>query len=173
MIELEQLTEHLSSIKPSDWNKLFGLMPEIDATQKFGEVMGGDKLPDDSITMPYWSSAKIVDKFFYAVNDLDVVPVYNWTSWKEGKNLLDDNRTNYNNLTIETLCKLLSIVIRADRFSDGYLVSMFTNGKMLKIIRAIKINRDQYFLLQEQHWSGRGRQEHAPSDASQPNQMRK
>ncbi|GAB3981430.1 hypothetical protein GCM10028806_50960 [Spirosoma terrae] len=150
MIQLDQLTEHLNRIEPNDWNKLFGLIPEIEATETFGEVRGGDTLPDGSIAMPYWSSAKIVDKFLHAVNDLDVVPVYNWTSWKEGKSLLDDNSTDYNTLPIETLCKLLTIIIRADRFSDGYLVGMFANGKMLKIIKAIKGNRDQYLLLREQ-----------------------
>ncbi|UFH52233.1 DUF6508 domain-containing protein [Spirosoma sp. KNUC1025] len=150
MIELDQLTGHLTSIKTSDWNKLFALIPEIEATETFGEIKGGDKLPDGSIAMPYWNSAKIVDKFLYTVADLDMVPIYNWASWQEGNRLLDDNRTNYNNLTIETLCKLLTIIIRADRFSDGYLVSMFTNGKMLKIIQAIKINREQHFLVQKQ-----------------------
>ncbi|MFD2573642.1 DUF6508 domain-containing protein [Spirosoma soli] len=159
MIELEQLAEHLKSIKPNDWNKLFGLIPEIESTEKFGEVRGGNKLPDGSMTMPYWSSGEIVDKFFYAVNDLDIVPIYNWISWKAGKSLLDNKNTDYATLDIETLCRLLTIIIRADRFSDGYLVGMFENGVMLSIIKAMKLNREQAFLFQEQRWSGRGRQD--------------
>ncbi|GAB3494454.1 hypothetical protein GCM10027341_10640 [Spirosoma knui] len=147
MTELEQLPEHLKSITPTDWNKLFELIPEIESTEKFGEIKGGDALPDGSITMPYWSSTNIVDKFFHAVNDLDIVPVYNWASWQEGKSLLDDNSTDYNNLPIETLCKLLTVIIRADRFSDGYLVSMFANGNMLKIIKAMKYNRERAIQL--------------------------
>ena len=40
MIELENLQEHLKSLKADDWERLFSLLPEIEATKKFGEVVG-------------------------------------------------------------------------------------------------------------------------------------
>jgi len=37
-----------------------------------------------------------------------------------------------------TLCKLLTTIIRADRFSDGYMLSAFKHGDILEILKELK-----------------------------------
>lgn len=138
MIELDELPAHLNTLSQTDWNKLFMLIPKIEITNKFGEVKGGEQLPDGSMTMLYWSSNEIVDQFYNAVHEINIIPVFNWADWKEGDKYLNDAQLDYGSLDIVTLCKLLTAIIRADRFSDGYLIGMFKNGVILKVIKAIE-----------------------------------
>ncbi len=140
MIELEKLQEHIRTLTTNDWDGLFSLLPEIEATKKFGELKSGEKLEDGSLIFPYWSSSKIVDKVFELIHELDIVPVFDWTSWDEGKSILNNQDFNYSNLDTITLCKLLTTIVRADRFNDGFFVLNFENGVIPKIIKAIKQN---------------------------------
>ena len=138
MIELDKLPEHLTTIKQSDWKKLFDLLDEIKATDKFGEVKGMEKLTNGSITFSYWFSFEVVDKFLRIVRELDITPDFEWTKWEKGRTILKNNKQDYEQFDIITLCKFLTTIIRAGRFSDGYLVSCFKNGIISKIILSIK-----------------------------------
>jgi hypothetical protein len=141
MIRLENLQEHIQTLKANDWNRLFALLSEIDATEKFGEIKGADKITDGFTTFPYWSSSDIVDKVFRLIKELDLVPVFDWTSWDEGNRILKSQEFDYSTLDTITLCKLLTTIVRTDRFSDGFLVLNFENGVVPKILRAIKQNQ--------------------------------
>lgn len=120
--------------------RLFSLLPEIEATKKFGEVEGGEQTEDGSFTFPYWSSSEIVDKVFQLIHELNLVPAFDWKSWDEGKSILNNQDFNYSNLDTITLCKLLTTIVRADRFNDGFFVLNFENRVIPKIIKAIKQN---------------------------------
>ena len=140
MIALEKLQEHIRTLTAKDWDRLFSLLSEIEATKKFGEINGGEKLENGSFTFPYWSSSEIVDKVLELMHELDIVPVFDWTIWDEGKTILENQDFNYSNLDTITLCKLLTIIVRANRFNDGFFALNFENGVLPKIIKAIKQN---------------------------------
>ncbi len=143
MIELEKLQEHIRTLTTNDWDRLFSLLPEIEATKEFGEVNGGEQLENGSFTFPYWSSSEIVDKVFQLIHELSLVPAFDWTSWNEGKSILNSKEFNYSTLDTITLCKLLTTIVRADRFNDGFFVLNFENGVIPKIIKAIKRNENK------------------------------
>jgi ADP-ribosylglycohydrolase len=140
MIDLEQLQKHLATLRYGDWAKLFDLLPVIERTDKFGEVKGGEKLENGFMTFPYWNSSEIVDKTFDVIDELNLNPIFDWTSWKEGKSILNDNYFNYSELDSITLCKLFTTIIRADRFNDGFMISCFENGIFSKIIKGLQKN---------------------------------
>jgi Family of unknown function (DUF6508) len=141
MSELENFQEHIRKLTTNDWDRLFSLLPEIEATKKFGEVKGGEQLENGSFTFPYWSSSEIVDKVFHLIHELSLVPAFDWTSWNEGKSILNSQEFNYSTLDTITLCKLLTTIVRTDRFNDGFFVLNFENGVIPKIIKAIKQNQ--------------------------------
>jgi ADP-ribosyl-[dinitrogen reductase] hydrolase len=143
MVNEQDFQTHLKTIKPENWDRFFRLLLEIDTTTKFGEVKGGNKLEDDSIQMPYWSWSKIVDDFFDIFHDINLCVVFDWGKWTEGKNILNQKDFNFNKLDTFTLCKLLTTIVRADRFNDGFLVSCFENGIVPSIIKAIKQNESK------------------------------
>lgn len=140
MTPIEQLPEHLKTISKSDWQQLFDILTEINQTKSFGEIIGGKKLSNGSIMMPFWVPAEIVERFLKLVYKLGIVPVFDWMNWKEGKKILCDKNKDYTLLNTITLCKLLTTIIRADRFNDGFLISCFEDGTISKIIKGLQVN---------------------------------
>src|SRR5664279_5111286 len=105
--------------------------------------MGGlEKSEDGVLFFPYWISSEIVSKFLQTVNDLNIIPAFDWGGWVEGKEILHNREQDYNKLDIITLCKLMTCIIRSNRFSDGVLVGSFEDGTMQRIIRALKNKND-------------------------------
>jgi hypothetical protein len=134
------LQEHLQTLTEEDWNKLFVLIPELESTTKFGEIKGGKRLADGSISDIYVLPSKIVDEVYFVLCDLDLIPIFDWVNWHEGKSILDNPDFDYSTLDTVTLCKLLTVIVRTDRFCEGFFVSNFENGVMQKIIHAFKHN---------------------------------
>ena len=90
--------------------------------------------------MPYINSAKVINDFFHLSHEIGIVPDFEWTSWSEGREIINDSETDYSKLDNETLCKLLTVINRADRFNEGFLVSCFENGIIHKILHGFKQN---------------------------------
>lgn len=59
---------------------------------------------------------------------------FDWMNWREGEQLVDDpvllRRAN-----LQTLRKLLTAHVRADRFSEGHLAGTFESGHILMILK--------------------------------------
>ena len=140
MIEIEDFQKHLETLKTKDWKRLFDLLPQIEKTEKFGEIKGGEKLENGSMADFYWSWSEIVDKAFNVITELNLNPIFDWSSWKEGKSFLNDNHFDYSELDTITLCKLLTTIIRADRFNNGFMISCFESGIITKIIKGLQKN---------------------------------
>jgi hypothetical protein len=142
MTDLKELPDHLKTLTTAQWNALFAFIPEIESTEVFGNIGGGERLEDERFTSPYWIQAEIVEKTSNELFKLNILPVYDWTTWNEGRSLLNDD-TDFKTLDVILLCKLLTIVYRLDRFSDGTIVHYFTSGVILKILQALKHNIEQ------------------------------
>lgn len=139
-MDLKDFDRHLQTLQPNDWNRLFALLPEIEKTHNFGALVGGEPLPNGSITGIHWAEEKIIHETVNICNDLQLVVVFDWTAWEEGKRMLQDPHTNFAELDTITLCKLITIIIRSDRFNEGTTILFFENGVFGKIISAIKGN---------------------------------
>ena len=121
----------------TEWQRLFDLIPLIEDTKTFGEFAGREKISEEVYTFPYVVPAAVIDDFFRIVHELDIVPVFDWTNWTEGRGLLNDQNADYSKLDIITLCKLITVIVRADRFNEGFMVSCFKSGIVLKILKAL------------------------------------
>ena len=140
MIELEKYYAHIQSLKPNDWNRLFELLPKIEATEKFGEWKGGEELDDGSFTMPYCEWNEIIREVVHTFNELNLLVKFDWVNWTEGKTILNNKDFDYSKLDTVTLCKLFTTIIRADRFNEGGLILCFNNGIVSNIIKAMQQN---------------------------------
>lgn len=138
-MELENLQEHIQKLTHEEWDKLFSLIPQIESQTEFGEDNFGEILPNGSPNIIHaWDPSPVVMQFVYTADSLGLVPVYDWPSWEEGRQLLQDDTSSYDHLDTVSLIKLFTMMIRADRFSDGFLVLSFENGSVLKILKALK-----------------------------------
>jgi len=146
MIELENFPKHLSTLKSRDWEKLFKLIPQIEATQIFGQIKSIERFNDSSLTFPDRNSSEIINKSINIIGELNISHSFDWTMWNEGKSILNDKDLDYSKLDTMTLCKLLTTIIRTDRFNDGFLISCFERGVITKIIKGLKSNIHFHYL---------------------------
>ena len=63
---------------------------------------------------------------------------FDWGAWKEGNDMLNDATFDFDNIDIPDKCRLITAVVRADRFSEGYLVACFESGLVLRILASIQ-----------------------------------
>lgn len=138
MNDLENLPTHLKSITPSEWQKLFDLNERIMKSKSFGEIVGGEKIEENVSTFPYWKWSDITTEFNKTIHDMQLIVSFDWPDWEEGIQLLKDRKQTYQDLDEITLCKLLTVIVRADRFSDGTLVRAMKDGTISKIVSALK-----------------------------------
>ena len=119
MIPVEELPAQLTLISKSDWADLFKHLPGLRATK--------DKERDKAVS-------EMVDQAYY----MQLIVAFDWSKWPEGKAMLDTPDTDYSALDGATLCKLLTTIVRADRFTEGYLKAMAKEGTLAKIVEGLK-----------------------------------
>ena len=68
----------------------------------------------------------------------ELVVSFDWSAWDEGREWYkNSNESKYEALDIPTALKLLTAVMRNDRFNEGALVSAFESGDFPKIINKL------------------------------------
>ncbi len=136
-------------------------IPKISHGDKFGEWFidrKNDGTPEHPIQMPFVMFDKLVHLFiteFYHFSEAH--PEYNLTSYssileKNGLKWAYDSMYNADESSLDAQCILALIMgaIRADRFSEGTLLSFFEDGSILKWLKRLKmIDEDKSTAIQE------------------------
>lgn len=134
----ENYREKINSFSENEWRQLIELIPLVEKTQKFGEMAGGEKVENGVIIMPYWNQNAIVSQFQEIVYNIPIIISFDWGSWEKGRIIARDENFDFDTIDIPTKCKLITAIIRNDRFCDGALIEAFESGLILKILRSIK-----------------------------------
>ena len=130
--------ENIDKISKEDWKELIKLIPEIENTTVFGELIDDKMTSEGDMVFPYMKSSKIVSKFHRVIYDKNIGLVFDWMKWKEGQDILENVKGDYSEIDLITLVKLITTIVRNDRFCTGYLESKFQDGVILKILYRIK-----------------------------------
>ena len=128
----------ISNITLSNCEALTNLIPAIEESKKFGTLAGGQKIAENFSVMHYIEKTQIVEEFIAVSYANNFILKFDWMKWKVGEQLLEDTNTNYSNLDLATICKLITALVRNDRFCEGYLVSCFEKGIILKILYSLR-----------------------------------
>jgi len=140
-MELENIESHIEKLSKVDWEKLFTLIPEIEATKEFstgGELIEHENDPESFNITPEFA-IQIVSDFLKIMEELDLIIPFAWSKWDYGKEIFE--KGEYKKLDTTTLLKLLTAFIRADHFSYGAgLASRFEDRTIEKILKEIKNN---------------------------------
>ena len=128
--------EKINSFTHQDWHPLIELIPQIESTSKFGEMAGGEKDEKGIIQFPYCIQAPIVAQFLEIVYSLPIIISFDWGAWEAGRKIASDK--DFDTLDVPTKCKLITAIVRNDRFCEGALVSAFESGLILKILKSIE-----------------------------------
>jgi hypothetical protein len=88
--------------------------------------------------MPYFIQSSIVTQFLKIVYELPIIISFDWSSWEGGRKIARNENFDFDTIDITTKCKLITAIVRNDRFCEGALVSAFDSGLILKILNSIK-----------------------------------
>ena len=105
-------------------------------------VDGGGIMPDPHhnggfIITPV-ESAAVVYRLIEILDQLNLLIDFDWPGWDEGRRLAASD--SFEGLDSITLLKLLTAIIRNDRFCDGALAAAFQHGIIEKILSQLKRN---------------------------------
>jgi hypothetical protein len=134
----ENYREKIQSYTALDWKPLLELIPIIEKTEKFSEIWQQKYTEDGVMIMPYIHPHEVFYQFDEIVYKIPIIISFDWGSWDEGRRMLQDESFNFDSIDIPTKCKLISAIVRNDRFCEGALVSAFRSGEMLKILKSIE-----------------------------------
>ena len=143
MIDFSEFENHLKTIPAADWEELFKLNEQLKQESSFGKMKAGEKIEENVSTFPYWEKSELARQFVKFLYDKNMLPSFDWPEWQEGKELLRQKDPNFANLDTITLCKLLTAIIRTDRFSDGTLIGMMKEGVIQRIVDGIQGNYEK------------------------------
>jgi hypothetical protein len=137
--KLHEFPAHLDSMTKNDWQPLLDLIPELEKTMKFGKVEGGEKIEPGVFSMPYSNPSAVVWKFEQLAYEIGIVIDFPWMEWEEGRKLASaDNLSIIDGLDLITCCKLITAILRNNRFCDGALVDFFESEVGLRVLRRMK-----------------------------------
>ena len=136
MIKEELSEQIICNYTYKDWRPLIELIPQIQNTSKFGELVGGRKA-DGVIRIPYYAPVEIVRKFRDLCYDIPIVIVFDW---KKLDKIREMRRVDFDfdSVDIVTKCKLITAILRYDRFCEGALLAEFNSGLILKVLQSIE-----------------------------------
>jgi hypothetical protein len=90
------------------------------------------------LAMPYVKYSEAAEKFVRAGYEHGwVLRGFNWPEWAESAEAkaLRDDETALARATPEQITRLLTVLIRQDRFVEGALLQAFSSGLILRIVR--------------------------------------
>ena len=85
----------------------------------------------------YWEPSKPVERFVRGLYDDGLIVTFDWPSWDYGKEL-GPNHEAISQLDALTCLKLLTMHVRADRFTEGHLSCVFEDGTIASILRRLR-----------------------------------
>jgi hypothetical protein len=134
----ENYIEKINAFTQQDWKPLLDLITEIEKTKGFGEFQVPTEDEAGVLTFPFWINGPLIDRFLDIVYQIPIIINFNWGGWDEGRNMARNPDFDYNTIDIPTKCKLITAIVRNDRFCEGALAEAFESGWMLKVLKSIK-----------------------------------
>ena len=143
ILEENNYKEVIDSYNQEDWQPLLDLIPRVESTPKF-DVSGPLEIDDSgAIQIPHVKEVPVIEEFRKVVYEIPIMINFDWCSWDEGRSMARDETFNYDSVDIPTKCKLITAIVRNDRFCEGALSDAFESGLILKILKSIQKQVDR------------------------------
>lgn len=133
-----QHVEIINAIPREDWQPLFELIPEIERSEEFGEMLGGNDNEKGEMMWPFWVEEEVITRFREIIYNLPVTVAFNYMEWDEGREMASEQDFDFDTIDVPTKCKIITAIMRNDRFCDGALISAFESGLMLALLKSIQ-----------------------------------
>ena len=87
---------------------------------------------------PNLKEAEVVESFRELAYAMPIILNFRWMDWEEGTKIYQDDSFDMDSIDIPTKCKLITAIIRQDRFCAGALASAFESGLVLRLLKSIQ-----------------------------------
>ena len=117
-------------------NALAEFLPEFESPDfEFGHM----EAPPGK--MPHYALSDIASNFVGACYDMGWVQPFDWADWKDSPEAIQlrDDPASLESANPEQLERLLTVLIRQDRFVEGALGSAFDSGLLVRILRRVTV----------------------------------
>ena len=95
----------------------------------------GEWISEEGV-FPHFNYSEVVLRFEQALYNNGFIQPFNWSAWAEGVRLVD-NPALIERASLQTVRKLLTAHVRADRFSEGHLAHLFQTGKIVMLLKRV------------------------------------
>jgi hypothetical protein len=140
MIQNEDtIGDYLDLIPKTEWSRLFSLADRIELSLKSGLLK--DLKDKGVIRYEWWKSGNEVPEIIelgQLLTQLGLLVSFDWTNWKHGQIMLQKGIKESDDIDLISLCKLLTMITRADRFNDSILYQNVIRGNVVTILKLIK-----------------------------------
>ncbi len=108
-----------------------------DLNNKFYETDKGSFREPSVINIEPFIYSQKVSEFITALYHCNFIQEFDWTSWHDEAEKYQKHPRLIGDVDLETIIKLLTTHVRADRFCSGHLASVLDNGHLLKILERL------------------------------------
>lgn len=136
MIEQENFPKHLKTIKKEDWDNLFALIPKLEGTTSFSKVVIGEKNADGAFDFPHIENSPLSSELIDLIYKMDLAPVFDYMHWKEGEEMI--KQQSFEKMDAVTVCKFFTLMLRTDRFVEGFISGWLREGIVLKLLKRLQ-----------------------------------
>lgn len=122
-----------------DWKPLFDLISQIESIPNFDHSESIEINNKDSVVhIPHVKEVSIVREFRKVVYEIPIMIGFDWGAWDEGRRMVNGSAFDFDSVDIPTKCKLITAIVRNDRFCEGALIDAFESGLILEILKSLK-----------------------------------
>lgn len=131
-----EIIDKVNALTEKDWSELQTLYERVVSHKSsFSEMGGGKELSDGVIEMPFTIEKPIVSEVRKFLSDKRLIVMFDWSHWDEGKAMFKVTKEDrFKNISLEDTVKLLTAIIRNDRFCDGTWADLFESGDAAKLL---------------------------------------
>ncbi len=139
MVPLESFPDHLNSIQPKDWKTLFKYSRQVEHSDDYGgwRQLSASRVTEAIAISPVVSS-ELLTNILKTLYDMELIIHFDWGAWEEGSRRLAQEPFSADDLDAVTICKMITGIVRSDRFHEGSLVQAFQNGRMPTLLRSLE-----------------------------------
>ncbi|MCB9190300.1 MAG: hypothetical protein H6602_01355 [Flavobacteriales bacterium] len=132
---LKNLAENaLSKVDRTALDELFEF-GKLSMGENSGQWVSGRRLEPGVHTAPYYSMSDVARKIMRLLYQLELIVPFDWSSWDEGRKLLESNDlSKLDGQPKHVLIGLLTALARNDRFCEGAWGAAIEDGTVGKLI---------------------------------------
>lgn len=123
---------------PDDILALLKFLPVLQSPDfAFAKQGGGTRRRDGAVMMPYWILSGEAARFCSVLYDRGFIRPFNWVAWKREAEQLVNDPDALGRADLETICRLLTVHVRQERFCEGHLQAMHECGHLTAVLRRL------------------------------------